>query len=256
MSKLLVTREGPITTITFNQPARKNAVDLEMTIALKDAVLEAGSDDSKVLVLAGAGADFCAGADLKAGIDPRDDVAEYLRAYTNPTIQVLREMPKPVIAKVRGVAVGIGCNYALAADIRIASETAKFGQIFARIGLMPDGGSTYFLPRMIGYARAFEWMVTADIVDAARALELGIVNRVVDDAALDSAVADFATRLANGPSLAFAGIKHALNIGERGTLADALDAEAVNQKACISSDDFREGVAAFIEKRKARFQGR
>lgn len=256
MEKLLVTRDGHITTITFNQPARKNAVDLEMTMALKAAVLEAASDDSKVLVLTGAGVDFCAGADLKSGIDPGNDVTEYLRAYTNPTIVALREMPKPVIAKVRGVAVGIGCNYALAADIRIASPTAKFGQIFTRIGLMPDGGSTYFLPRMIGYARAFEWMATADIVDAARALELGIVNRVVEDEALDGAVAEFASRLASGPSLAYAGIKHALNVGERGTLGDALDAEAVNQKVCIESDDFREGVTAFIEKRKARFQGR
>ena len=130
------------------------------------------------------------------------------------------------------------------------------GAATGAFGIAFSGGSTYFLPRMIGYARAFEWMATADIVDAPRALELGIVNRVVEDEALDAAVAEFAARLAAGPSLAYAGIKQALNIGERGTLADALDAEAVNQKVCIESDDFREGVTAFIEKRKARFQGR
>lgn len=256
MDKLLVERKNAVTTITFNQPARKNAVDLEMTMALKSAVESAAADDSRVVVLAGAGSDFCAGADLKSGIDAGHDVTAYLRAYTNPTILALRHMPKPVLAKVRGVAVGVGCNYALAADMRIASPSARFGQIFTRIALMPDGGSTYILPRLIGYARAFELMATADIIDAQRALELGLVNRVVGEEELDAAVEEMAARLASGPSLAFAGIKAALNVGETGTLADALEAEAIHQKACIQSDDFREGVTAFLEKRKAVFKGR
>jgi 2-(1,2-epoxy-1,2-dihydrophenyl)acetyl-CoA isomerase len=254
--KLLVTLENRIKTITFNQPERKNAVDAETTQALCAAIEEARHDESRVLVLTGAGGDFCAGADLKSRVSSTEDVGEYLRTVVNPTILGLRSLPKPVIAKVRGVAVGIGCNYALAADIRIASEDARFGQIFARIGLMPDGGSTYFLPHLIGYGRAFEWMATAEIVDARKCLEWGVVNYVVPGDQLDAKVAELADRLANGPSLAIAGIKRALNAGDSGTLADALEAEAAGQRACFSSADFREGVAAFLEKRKAVFAGR
>jgi len=253
MSKLLVTRAGAVTTITFNQPDRKNAVDYEMTLAMKSAVEAAAADDSRVVVITGAGADFCSGADLKS-VTQISDVTGYLRTVTNPTILAMRSMPKPVIAKVRGVAVGLGCNYALACDLRIASTDARFGQIFARIGLMPDGGSTYFLPRMTGYARAFEWMLTADLYDARRCFDMGIVNRVVDPSGLDAAVDELAHRLAEGPALAYANIKRALNAGDAGTLADSLDREAVGQKQCIESADFREGVQAFLEKRKAKFR--
>jgi len=181
------------------------------------------------------------------------DVTEYLRAVTNPTILALRAMPKPVIAKVRGVAVGLGCNYALACDLRVTASDARFGQVFSRIGLMPDGGSTYFLPRMTGYARAFEWMATADVYDARRCFELGIVNRVVEPAELDAAVDDLAQRLAEGPALAYANIKRALSTGEAASLAETLDREAVGQKTCLESPDFREGVQAFLEKRKPKF---
>jgi 2-(1,2-epoxy-1,2-dihydrophenyl)acetyl-CoA isomerase len=256
MSKLLVSREGAVTTITFNQPDRKNAVDLEMTVALREAIEQAEHDESRVVVLTGAGSDFCAGADLKAGTAEMRDVTEYLRTVTNPTILAMRRLPKPVIAKVRGIAVGIGCNYALACDLRVASPDARFGQIFARIGLMPDGGSTYFLPRMVGYARAFEWMVNADLYDAQKCFDLGIVNRVVPAEQLDAAVAEMAARLASGPAVSFAGIKRALNAGDSGSLANALDAEAVNQGLCFRSEDFQEGVRAFLEKRKPGFQGR
>ncbi len=254
--KLLVTLEDGIKTICFNQPAKKNAIDREMTMALKEVMEEAARDSSKVVVITGAGTDFCSGADLKSsGMTHPGDVGEFLRTYTNPTIQSLRTMPKPVIAKVRGVAAGVGCNYALAADLRIASPEARFGQIFARIGLMPDGGSTYFLPKMIGYARAFEWMVTAELYDAQRCRDMGLVNQVVPAGQLDSVVDELAHRLAQGPALAFAGIKRALNAGDAGHLSDALAAEAAGQEGCIRSADFREGVAAFLEKRPARFAG-
>src|SRR6185369_16540509 len=148
------------------------------------------------------------------------------------------------------------CNYALAADIRIATPEAKFGQVFSRIGLIPDGGSTYFLPRMIGYPKAFEWMVTGAILDAEQAAEWGLVNCVTQLKELDAVVDEWARRLKAGPALAIAGIKRALSYGESHTLAEALDFEAVTQKTCYQSEDFREGVAAFREKRKAVFQGK
>jgi enoyl-CoA hydratase/carnithine racemase len=254
--EILVHLEDGIKTVTFHSPEKKNAVDFAMTARLLEVVEETARDDSRVMVLTGTGDAFCSGADLKAGVTGEQDVAEYLRKYTNPTILAMRAMGKPIIAKVHGVAVGVGCNYALACDLRIASEEARFGQIFARIGLMPDGGSTYFLPRMIGYARAFEWMASAEIWDARRCLEAGLVNRVVPAAELDDVAGALARQLASGPALAYAGIKRALNTGDQGTLAEALAAEAEGQAVCSKSEDFREGVAAFLQKRAARFQGR
>lgn len=256
--KLLVTVRDGVKRITFNVPERRNAVDREMTERLRDLVEEAAKDDSKVVILTGAGEAFCAGADVKgmqASGGDAFDVTNYLRRLVNPTILALRAMPKPVIARVHGPAVGIGCNYALAADIRIASTAAQFGQVFSKIGLIPDGGSTYLAPRLIGYARAFEWMVTGELIDAARALAVGLVNRVVSPESLDDEVDRWAARLASGPTLAFAGIKRALAYGETHTLAEALENEAVSQAICFGSRDFREGVAAFVEKRKPVFRG-
>jgi 2-(1,2-epoxy-1,2-dihydrophenyl)acetyl-CoA isomerase len=257
-SKLLVAVKDGIKWITFNNPERRNALDREMYERFREAVLETARDDSKALILTGAGDAFCAGADVKGlgELEESYDVTEHLRRVSNPTILALREMPKPVIARVHGAAVGIGCNYALAADIRIASTTARFGQAFSKIGLIPDGGSTYFLPRMVGYARAFEMMVGGYLVDAEQALELGMVNQVVAPEELDAAVGHWAMRLANGPRLAIAGIKKALHYAGTHTLAEALDFEAVYQKTCFESEDFKEGVSAFLEKRKAVFQGR
>ncbi len=252
--KLLVARENAVTRITFNAPDRRNAVDLETCHLLFAAVKEAARDDSRVVILTGAGGDaFCSGADLKSGAKMEHDVTHFLRTVTNPTIRTLREMNKPVIARVNGVAAGIGCNYALAADIRIAVDSARFSQAFVKIGLIPDGGSTYFLPRLLGYGRAFELMVTGEPLDARQALELGLVNRVVAADELDSAVDELAARLAAAPALAIEGIKLALGYAENHTLAEALDSEAVIQKTCFESQDFREGVTAFLEKRPARF---
>ncbi|MFY9556213.1 MAG: enoyl-CoA hydratase [Blastocatellia bacterium] len=256
--KLLVTLEQGIKRITFNRPERRNSVDTETVELLHDAIRRSAEDESKVVILTGTGDAFCAGADLQATSE-RDiksiDVTASLREHTNPTILAMRRLPKPIIARVHGHAVGVGCNYALASDILIASEQAKFGQVFVKIGLMPDGGSTFFLPRTVGYAKAFELMVTGEIISANDALALGLVNRVVAFEELDATVDAMAARLATAAPIAVRKIKEGLNHGMNSDLASALEFEAVNQGECFRSDDFMEGVTAFLEKRKASFQG-
>jgi 2-(1,2-epoxy-1,2-dihydrophenyl)acetyl-CoA isomerase len=253
--RLLVELKNGVKRITFNAPERRNAVDRATSERLLEVVQETARDESRVVILTGAGDAFCAGADLSTSKPGDGNVTDFLRRVVNPTILALREMPKPVIARVHGHAVGVGCNYALAADIRIGTTEAKFGQVFSKIGLIPDGGSTYFLPRMIGYPKAFEWMVAGAIIDAQQAADWGLINAVVPLKDLDEVVDQWIARLRSGPLLAYAGIKRALSYGESHTLAEALDFEAVTQQTCYESDDFREGVAAFREKRKAVFQG-
>lgn len=254
--KLIVSLENGIKRITINRPERRNALDGETMIRLREEIQRSAEDESRVVILTGAGDSFSAGADLQAVGQREVDVTTSLRERTNPTILAMRRLPKPIIARIHGHAVGVGCNYALACDILIASDQAKFGQVFIKIGLMPDGGSTYFLPRVVGYAKAFELMATGDIFSAQDALALGLVNRVVPFEELDKTVNAMAERLAASPPIALAKIKEGLANGERSDLAGALEFEAVNQGDCFSSDDFKEGVAAFLEKRKANFQGK
>ena len=257
--KLLVTLEDGVKRITINRPQKRNSVDVETVELLHEAIERSAEDESKVVILTGTGDAFCAGADLQATSE-RDikniDVTASLREHTNPTILAMRGLSKPIIARVHGPAVGVGCNYALACDILIASEQAKLGQVFVKIGLMPDGGSTYFLPRRVGYAKAFELMATGDIISASEALALGLVNRVVPFEELDTTVNAMAARLATAAPIALRKIKEGLNHGQNSDLATALDFEAVNQDACFHSEDFMEGVAAFLEKRKPHFQGK
>ncbi len=254
--KLLVTLEDGIKRITFNKPERRNSVDHEMIRLLRDAILQSAEDGTRVVILTGAGDSFCAGADLavtSATDISNFDVTKSLRENVNPTIEAMRALTVPIIARVHGHAVGVGCNYALACDMIIASEQALFGQVFIRIGLMPDGGSTFFLPRLVGYHKAFELMATGDIINAQDARELGIVNRVVPFAELDATVDELAARLRQAPAIALAKIKTGLNHGAQSDLASALEFEAVNQDACFHSPDFLEGVTAFMQKRKAAF---
>lgn len=176
-----------------------------------------------------------------------------VRENINTVVRALRALPVPVVARVHGPAVGLGCNFALACDLVVASDRATFAELFIKIGLMPDGGGTYFLPRLVGYQKAFELMATGDAVTAEEALRLGLVNRVVPSAELDAAVDALAARLAASPRVALAKIKAALNRDSAAGLAAALDFEAVNQSDCFHSPDFLEGVSAFLQRRNPVF---
>ncbi len=255
-TKLIVTLENGVKRITFNRPERRNAIDFEMFEQFAAAVIESATDGSRVVVITGAGEAFCSGLDLTS-ISPAElkslDVATQVRELISPPIMALREMPVPVVARIHGPAAGIGFSYVLASDIRIASDAAQFSQSFVRVGLMPDGGATHFLPRLVGYAKAFELMATGVQVNAREALDLGLVNRVVAFDELDATVNELAARLAAAPQPSIARIKAALSRAEASDLAAALDFEAEGQAACFASADFREGVTAFMQKRPPVF---
>jgi 2-(1,2-epoxy-1,2-dihydrophenyl)acetyl-CoA isomerase len=254
--KLLVTLDAGVKRITFNNPARRNAVDLGMFAAFAEAVEETAHDESRVLVITGTGDAFCSGLDLSS-ISPAElatlDVRAKMRELINPPVLRLRALRKPVVARVHGQAVGIGFSYALASDVCVASTAATFSQSFVRVGLMPDGGSTYFLPALVGRAKAFELMATGAALSAEDALRLGLVTRVVAPEELDASVEELVARLAAAPQPALARIKAALARPEHEQLAAALDFEAEGQADCFRSPDFAEGVTAFMQKRPPQF---
>jgi 2-(1,2-epoxy-1,2-dihydrophenyl)acetyl-CoA isomerase len=251
---LLVAREGPVLTLTLRRPERLNSLDAPLLGALGEAMAEARQDDSiRAVVLTGSGRGFSAGADLTEG--PHEDVRRRLSLRYAPIVHAMREMEKPVVAAVNGVAAGAGLSLALAADLRLAGESASFLLAFARIGLVPDAGATFFLPRLVGLGRAMELALLADQIDAAEALRIGLVNRVVPDADLATAARELAGRLARGPfSLRL--IKRALNQSLTSDLTSQLQREEDLQGLAVGSADFREGIRAFSEKRPTRFEGR
>jgi 2-(1,2-epoxy-1,2-dihydrophenyl)acetyl-CoA isomerase len=258
-AKLLVSSENGVRRIVFNRPERRNPIDRETFRLFQTAISDSERDGTRVIVLTGAGEAFCAGADLTElnTTDARSyNVTEALRENANATVMKMRSLPIPIIARVHGAAAGVGCNYALACDLIIASDKAVFVQAFARIGLMPDGGGTFFLPRLLGYHKAFELMATGDALTAQEAYAHGLVNRVVAVSELDAVVNQMAARLAEMPPLALAKIKAALNRSATADLATMLEFEAINQGECFRSADFAEGVAAFLQKRKPAFTGK
>ncbi len=254
--KLLVSGGNGIKRITINRPEKKNSLDHETVGLLRRAVAESAQDGTRVVVLTGTGDAFCSGAELALGDQQKMvnfDVGRSLREEINPTIKAMRTLPIPIIARVHGAAVGAGCNYALACDIVIASDEARFGQVFVKIGLMPDAGGTYFLPRLVGYHKAFELMTTGEIITGQQAFEIGMINRVVPAWELDKTVDALAQRLVEAPPLSIAKIKAALNRDFAGALDETLEYEAENQQLCFQSPDFMEGVTAFLQKRKPVF---
>lgn len=252
-----VDRTGGIATVTVDQPAKKNAMSPPMWDALAAAFRQIAVDESvRAVVVTGADGEFCSGADL--WLPPGEKPQHQLTAMRRVTAAILslHDLPQPTIAKVRGVAVGAGCSMALACDLIVASDGARFAEIFPKRGLAVDGGSSWLLPRMIGLHKAKELAFFGDIISADDAADLGLVNRVVPDADLDAFVGDWAERLAAGPPLALGLSKRMLNNSMQVTMAQALEDEGRSQSVTLASRDTAEAFAAFTEKRTPRFEGR
>ena len=257
---ILVTTDGPLRMITLNRPDKLNAFNEEMHLAFRAALQSAKDDDTcRAVLLTGAGRGFCAGQDL-GDRDPAKgevpDLGKTLRDFYNPHIRLISDMPKPIIAAVNGAAAGAGANIALACDIVLAARGAKFLQAFARIGLIPDAGGSWTLTRLVGPARARAVAMLAEPLPAETAAEWGLIWKAVDDDLLMAEALDMAGRLANGPTTGLALTKQAIRAATENTLEEQLDLEAELQARAGATDDYREGVTAFLEKRPPRFTGR
>lgn len=254
---LLFSVENGIATLTLNRPDVFNAINDEISYELQDALKECTRNpEIRVVVFTGAGKAFCSGQDLKAIAGSKDrSLAESLHKRYNPIIRAMRAMPKPIIGKINGVAAGAGCSLALACDITIAVETANFIEIFVNVGLVLDSGSSYFLPRLVGSARAFEMATTAQKVSATQAAEWGLINRCVAADKIDEEVLTLANWYAQAPTKAIGLMKKMLERSGTSTLDQMLEYEAYCQEIAGKSEDYNEGKSAFIEKRKPSFKG-
>ena len=256
---ILFSQTDGTATITLNQPQTLNAFTEEMILETTEAFKQAGRDGQvRCVVITGNGRAFSSGQDLaefqeKTG---QFSIGDHLRQGYNRLIQQMVSLEKPIIGAINGIAAGAGCGVALATDIRLASDNASFMLAFSKVGLVPDSGLNWLLPRIVGYARAYEMALTADKIPAEQALAWGMVNRVVPQAQLMETAAAWSERLAAGPTLAFGLTKRAMNQGWTMSLAESLAYEAHLQEVCGRSADNQEGVAAFLQKRPAHFQGK
>lgn len=259
---LLESVEDGVLTLTLNRPERLNALTPEMCDRLHRALLAAAADSAVgAIVVTGAGDAFCAGGDVKAMAENGADAGRFEERAADlrrrmEAARLLHEIPKPTIAMLRGPAAGAGLSLALACDLRIAGETARLTTAFAKVALSGDFGGSYFLTRLVGTAKARELYFLSPVLDAGAALGIGLVTRVVPDAALAAETAALAGALARGPRLTLGHIKQNLNFAEHASLSEVMDIEAFRHTRCTLTEDHREAAAAFVEKRKPAFKGR
>ncbi|HLM37784.1 MAG TPA: enoyl-CoA hydratase-related protein [Gaiellaceae bacterium] len=256
MAEVETTRDGAVLTITLNRPDVLNAFNADLHRALGVALNEAQAEDVRAVVVTGAGRGFCVGQDLTEFREAAGDIGERLRGNYHPNILALRLLEKPVLAAVNGPAAGAGLSFACACDLRLAAAGATFVPAFINIGLVPDSGSTYFVRRLLGTNRAFEWMTSGRRLGSSEALEWGLVSEVVEDEKLAERAAERAAELAAMPTRGIGLTKRLFDHAENATLEEQLELEAQLQTTATQTADFREGVDAFLEKREPRFEGR
>jgi len=253
--EVLTTRDGGVLTVTLNRPDVYNAFNAALHAALAEALAEAAAPDVRAVVITGAGRGFCAGQDLKEFQEMPESIQERLEHTYHPNIRAIRGLEKPVIASVNGACAGAGLSLAAACDLRIASDAASFVPGFIGIGLVPDSGGSWFLHRLLGFARAFEWMTSNRKLTAAEAHAWGLVSEVVEADALPARTAELAATYAAAPTRGVGLTKRLFEHAFAASLEDQLALEAALQQEATGTADFAEGVAAFLEKRPPRFSG-